>query len=390
MRKPVVLAAFFVVLVAWFIAVFAYMSHLENQNNDASAPNGKSAQSALSQGAQRPGRENAGHGGSGNTSSQASQGGSGNTSSQANQGGSGSAQAPGQASQGAQAPGREGDGRSRSASAQNNSALHNVVQELGVTAYESTRPFTTREIWVENEGQRIYGIAYIPTQSKRSGLAIISHGLNCTHSSVEQTAETLARHGYAAYAFDFCGGSEYDSLSDGVPTEMSVMTELSDLHAVMDAALQWDFVDPGKIVLVGESQGGLVSALCAAERPDEVAGLVLFYPAFMLPSEVQQYFWSEDEVPDEFEILGSDITVGANYVTDMWDFDVFDYIVDYERPVLIMHGTDDDDVDPADSEEAAELYEDCELVFFEGAGHGFEDEDAIESLRLTAAFMDAL
>ena len=45
-----------------------------------------------------------------------------------------------------------------------------------------------------------------------------------------------------------------------IPREMSVMTEVSDLEVVMDAASGWDFVDEDRIVLLGTSQGG--NCLC--------------------------------------------------------------------------------------------------------------------------------
>ncbi len=60
---------------------------------------------------------------------------------------------------------------------------------------------------------------------------------------------------------------------------MSAMTEVSDLEAVIEAAKDWDFVDSSAIVAVGESQGGCVSAVYAADHADELAGLVLLYPA---------------------------------------------------------------------------------------------------------------
>lgn len=67
---------------------------------------------------------------------------------------------------------------------------------------------------------------------------------------------------------------------NGYSIEMSVMTEVSDLEAVMEAASEWDFADESRIVLLGTSQGGIVSAIAAARHTDQVSGLVLMYPAF--------------------------------------------------------------------------------------------------------------
>ena len=61
---------------------------------------------------------------------------------------------------------------------------------------------------------------------------------------------------------------------------MSVLTEKADLEAVLEEVKQWDFVDTGSIYLMGNSQGGLVTALTAAEHKEEIRAVILIYPAF--------------------------------------------------------------------------------------------------------------
>lgn len=43
------------------------------------------------------------------------------------------------------------------------------------------------------------------------------------------------------------------TMSDGDTTEMSVMTEVSDLEVILEAAAGWDFVDTDKMALLGTS-----------------------------------------------------------------------------------------------------------------------------------------
>ena len=88
---------------------------------------------------------------------------------------------------------------------------------------------------MENQGQKIYGIAYIPNiENEKIPLVICAHGLGGSYQSNTAYAEQLASHGIAAYCFDFRGGG--GSRSDGDTTEMSVMTEVSDLEVIMEAA----------------------------------------------------------------------------------------------------------------------------------------------------------
>ena len=223
------------------------------------------------------------------------------------------------------------------------------LEDLPVYEYEQ------REIEVMNNGQRIYGIAYIPnTGAETVPLVICAHGLGGSYQTNLAYAEQLASHGLATYSFDFRGGG--GSRSDGSTTEMSVMTEVSDLEVILDAAREWDFVDPQRIVLLGTSQGGITSAIAAARRADDVAGAILMYPAFVVHDDIHKRFSSLDEVPEVFQFNW--ITAGRPYVEDMWDYDVYAEIGNYKDKVLLMHGSADGIVPVSYSDRAAEVYED--------------------------------
>lgn len=144
----------------------------------------------------------------------------------------------------------------------------------------STYTYRQQEIELENRGQKIYGIAYIPeTEREAVPLVICAHGLGGSYQSNIAYAEQLASRGIAAYCFDFRGGG--GSRSDRDTTEMPVMTEVSDLEVIMEAASKWEFVDRSKIVLLGTSQGGIVSAIAAARHTDQISGLVLIIRRFL-------------------------------------------------------------------------------------------------------------
>ena len=258
--------------------------------------------------------------------------------------------------------------------------------EVKALADLPTTAYSRQEIWLENEGQRIYGIAYIPDVEGKLPLVILSHGLGGSYSSCLAEAEQFASHGIAAFTFDFRGGG--GSRSDGDSTRMSVMTEVSDLEAVLTAAQTWDFVDADQIILNGFSQGGIVSAITAARHVDEVAGLILNYPAFLVTDDVHKEFSSLDEVPDEF--IYKWIRAGRAYVADMWDYDVYAEIGNYTRPVLLMHGDADYIVPISYAERAAETYPDVEYHVMQGAGHGFNGRAFEESMELSFAYLQRI
>ena len=241
---------------------------------------------------------------------------------------------------------------------------------LEYSSWDDVPMNTYREetITADYNGQTIWGVAYIPeTDDEKYPLVICSHGLGGDYTSCMEYAELLASHGMATYCFDFRGGG--GSHSDGKMTEMSLITEVTDVGTVLQAAKEWDFVDPDKIILLGESQGGAASAIAAARNKDDVNGLILCYPALLVHDSVHEEFDSLDEVPDSFFFKW--LTVGRPYVADVWDYDVYSEIGEYEKPVLLMHGDRDGIVPISYAERAADVYTDVEYDVIRGGGHGF-------------------
>lgn len=260
-------------------------------------------------------------------------------------------------------------------------AMEGDEADVQQTEYE----YEAREIDCTIGSQNIYGVAYIPETDGTVPLAIFAHELGSTHRSGTEYAEELASRGIAAYTFDFRGGSTA-SRSDGSTVGMSVMTEAADVEAVLDAAKEWDFVDSSRIALIGASQGGMASAVAASHRPDEIAGLILLYPALLVHDAVHEQFDSLDEVPEQFYFNGW-INVGKNYVSDVWDYDVYAEMPNYTNPVLILHGDRDGIVDVSYAERAAESYPDAELHILRGAGHGFYGRSFDTAMEYTLDYL---
>ena len=265
-----------------------------------------------------------------------------------------------------------------------------AVASAGNAGQKGDYTYEQRELWVDNGGEQIYGVAYVPEGEGQKPLVVFSHGLGNDHSAGAAYADVLASRGFAVYAFDFRGGSASRNRSDGSSTSMSVMTEASDLEAVVEAAKGWDFVDPSAIVAVGESQGGCVSAVYAAEHAGELAGLVLLYPALSIPDDIHSQFASLADVPDTYGLFGGWMTVGRNYAADMWDYDVFARIGAYSGKVLVLHGGADSVVDVSYSERAAQMYPNCELHVISGAGHGFTGTAFEEACGYLIAYLGGL
>lgn len=250
---------------------------------------------------------------------------------------------------------------------------------------EEKLPVRVEELWLQSGDKKVFGTMYLPGEEKETyPTVILSHGFNSSSVLNEGYAKSFAENGYAAYIFDFCGGSP-GTKSDGETTEMSVLTEAQNLMDVMDGVKALDYVDASNLFLFGLSQGGYVSAYTAAKRPDDVKGLVLFYPAFALQDGCWERHGSVENIPDQEEIMG--VTIGSIYSKDAMSMDIYDVIGDYKGDVLICHGDKDTLVDLSYSEKAVEKYDSAELKVIKYGEHGFQGKTAKEATGYTVEFL---
>lgn len=258
----------------------------------------------------------------------------------------------------------------------------------GASAPENTSSVITENRWLERDGQKIYGKLFLPEETDAPlPLVILSHGLGSDHRIMEPYAENFAENGFAAFVFDYIGGSE-ESMSDGSMTGMSVLTEEEDLSCILESFRSDSRFSEDEIFLFGGSQGGFISAYAAGKHPDEIAGLVLLYPAFNLQDICRTLVSDADEIPDSVVI--GEHTVGSLYIRDMLTFDIYEVLRQYPGPVLLFHGTADPYVPLAYTQRAGQVLADARVVIIEGAEHGFNGEDRNRVEREAVAFVQEI
>lgn len=256
--------------------------------------------------------------------------------------------------------------------------------------------FSKRDFTCQRDSLTIRGTEYRP-QGDSLPIAIVSHGFMAFQDTVRQYAEAMAQMGYVSYCFDFCGGCVIKGKSDGSTTEMSVLTEVKDLEAVIHYAQSREYSNSGEIVLMGCSQGGLVSAITASKLSGSISKLILYYPALCIPDDARagkMMFakFDPDNIPDVIQC--GPMKLGKCYVEDVIEMDPYQEIRDFSGDVLIVHGTKDKIVNMEYSKRAYELYlenkgkknEPRVVSFFliDGGRHGFSkkhDKVAVEYLK---------
>lgn len=227
-------------------------------------------------------------------------------------------------------------------------------------------------IQVEHHGRTVSGDIFIP-EEESFPLVIFSHGYNGYKDDFRDSANNMMDNGIASITFTFCGSGGRDTSGFGT-TNMTLFTEKEDLTALIDYAKQIKGFN-GSLYLLGGSQGGIVSAMAAEEWEADIKGMVLLFPAFNIPDNwtktnypIDRYPTPES-IPESFDFWG--VKLGRNFVVTMRDFDVYANMADIQKPVLILHGTNDNIVPISYSQRAVKTYPNAELVTYKGEGHGF-------------------
>lgn len=209
------------------------------------------------------------------------------------------------------------------------------------------------------DGLKIRGSMFRPKGDGPFPTIVVSHEFLFNRLTTLRYAVMFARMGYAAFCFDFNGGGPI-SQSEGKTTDMTILTEVADLKAVIDYAGKQPYTDMERFHLMGCSLGGFASALVAAELgADFVRKLVLFYPALSVPDDARSgdalfARFDPNNIPERF--FCGPIILGRQYMLDARVMDPFSIIDKYRGPVLICFGTKDHLVDYSYGVRAYEAY----------------------------------
>lgn len=146
-----------------------------------------------------------------------------------------------------------------------------------------------REVQVEGKGGRLAGTLCLPAEEGVFPVVLMSHGSgpldrdeNMKGQKLEvfnAVAHRLAQSGVASVRFDKrgCGASQGDYYAAGLHDFFD------DVVSCYDWLRRSEFCEPERLFLLGHSEGCLVVAQAALQRP-ETAGLVLLCP-FVEPIE---------------------------------------------------------------------------------------------------------
>ncbi|MEW6424752.1 MAG: alpha/beta hydrolase [Bacillota bacterium] len=217
-----------------------------------------------------------------------------------------------------------------------------------------------------SRGNKLAGLLAHPPESRRK-IAVVCHGFTGSKEgggrALEMAGE-IGRQGWSTFLFDFAGCGE----SEGLFEDLTLTGQVDDLSCALDWCKQKGF---SKIVTLGRSFGG-TTAICQAARDLTAAGVC----TWAAPARPAELFTNLSDEEGERIVLAGEkgvVYLKKGFLADLRRYDVAgDAARLSPRPILIVHGTEDELVSPA---EANIIYrsagEPKQLTWIDGGDHQF-------------------
>lgn len=178
-------------------------------------------------------------------------------------------------------------------------------------------PYTVESVLFKSmDGNILNGWMLKPRNGTIQGTILHLHGNGGMLLSQYEAIAPLTQYGYQIFMFDYSGYG----FSSGKPTRANV---LADAQAALAYVLSRKDVQANEILLYGQSLGGHLAAVLAAQQQKSIQGLVL-EGAFSSHKDVAQHFAGK---------------FGRAFVKDGYSAKVA--LKSYTKPLLVIHSIND-------------------------------------------------
>ncbi|MGA2730654.1 MAG: S9 family peptidase [Terracidiphilus sp.] len=251
------------------------------------------------------------------------------------------------------------------------SVHHSKYEQLGITPEVAHYKAT--------DGLPLAGILYKPVgyqQGKRYPAVILAHG--GPEGQVTLTASPwslfLADQGYVVLEPNFRGSTGYGERFRNANVEDSGGGEIDDIAASVQYLVDAGLADPKRVGISGGSHGGTVVANAVTKLPDTFAvGIEKF--GVVDRALFLRYTNRNSEIRWETKMGGPPDKKPAVYRKA----DVLPDVGRIKTPLLILHGEQDPQVPPQESQEFAAALKQAGKTFtyitYPGEGHGFQQRE---------------
>lgn len=243
-----------------------------------------------------------------------------------------------------------------------------------------------KQIYFYRDGLKIFGKLYLPEGEENAPILVMQPGFRGSQSLCGSMKDKFLENGIACLTFD-CIGATSPSKSDGMILDMTFLTEVKDMNAVLDSISQLPRIDTDNIFVYGHSVGGLVVTYTATHR-DDVKGIIAAEPSYQMQDTFVDSFPNDNEIPESFM---EPLYGGKQMAIDAKSLNPYENMDQYSNKVIIFAGGTKPSIGAEAKEyldKAVELFPNAELVSIEEADHSFSGDSGQELIEKSVEFIN--
>ena len=227
-----------------------------------------------------------------------------------------------------------------------------------------------KEFYLNSDGIKLHAKLDKPEVTDRCPLCILIHGFtgHMEEEHIIAAQKAMNDAGVAVLRVEMYGHGQ----SEGEFLKHTLYKWVSNAMDIIKYAKTLDFVTD--LYLSGHSQGGLLTMLVGGMYADDFKAILPLSPAWNIPEGARQgdmlgLKFDSQHIPGQ---IGYDQWIlSGDYLRVAQTIHVEDEIARYDRPVIIIHGDEDDIVPYVWAEKAYALYKNAKLIPIHGDDHCF-------------------
>lgn len=239
------------------------------------------------------------------------------------------------------------------------------------------------------EGRRLACLLFLPPE-KPGFQMVVAHGFRGGKENsgrIKGFAQQVTALGGSVLAFDFAGSGE----SEGNFSEMTLSRQVQDLRAVIEHSIGRD---NSPLIVLGRSFGGSTALAACAGEPRVQALALWSAPVFLTETFFKVTSHESGSLPSgclKFEDDKGTFMLEPGFAQDLLQHDFAQYLQGQrERPLLVVHGENDSDVDPKNAKFLGEqALGAVEVHIVPGADHRFTEHQPLRE-EITLQWLDKI
>lgn len=229
--------------------------------------------------------------------------------------------------------------------------------------------YSNEEIFINCDGIKVHAkIDFPEVQKDKMPVLVLIPGFtgHIEEDHIIGVSDAAKDAGYVCLRAELYGHGK----SDGEFYDHTLFLWMQEAIRVIDYAVSLPYAE--KVLLAGHSQGGLLSVLAAGVMCDKLTALLPLSPAMNIPADATHGHLLGSDYDNENlpEFVESDCwKLSSNYIRVARMLPIESAISKFKKPVLIIHGTEDEAVPYIYGKELSEKYADVKLITIEGDNH---------------------